>query len=65
MKDLPHPQNPLSFTGIPNVTVLAIVGSEGRPVKLALHQLRADMSSCGITVNIFESGLRWHRRVLP
>ncbi|HTY35055.1 MAG TPA: NAD(P)H-dependent oxidoreductase [Mycobacterium sp.] len=35
--------------------MLAIVGSHGCEVNRALQQVRADMLSCGITVNIFDS----------
>jgi NAD(P)H-dependent FMN reductase len=51
----PCPRNPPRFIGIPDVTVLVIVGSQKRPVNLALRQLRADMSLCRIIVNIFDS----------
>ena len=45
----------LRVSGFPDVTVLAIVGSHGCEVNRALQQVRADMLSCGITVNIFDS----------
>lgn len=55
MNHQPCSRNSLRLNGIFTVTVLAIVESQGRRVNPALHQVRADMLLCGVTVNIFDS----------
>jgi NAD(P)H-dependent FMN reductase len=60
MNGQPCPRDLLRLTGTSHVTVLAIVGSQGRRANPALHQMRADMVLCGVAVNIFDS-----LRILP